>query len=193
MWFIAFITAALLTFFDLDKTFYIPSKVDLKVLLYSLLFGFPIANGAIATAIYLSFKNDPRLQQFHPGVVSLCFGLGYLALIRLKLTTIQLEGKEVPFGIELFYEGAKSAVYRRINKIAKNARYEETVSLAQQETLDTLAGRARLSIKQDALQNSSEKITAQKWINDVVQDTKSTDVEKRQTLADFILSEKRSD
>lgn len=192
MWFIAFITAALLTFFDLDKTFYIPSKVDLKVLLYSLLFGFPIANGAIATAIYLGFKNDPRLQQFHPGVVSLCFGLGYLALIRLKLTTIQLEGKEVPFGIELFYEGAKSAVYRRINKIAKDARYEETVTLANQKTLDDLVGQAKLSITQDALLNSSEKILAKKWVIETVQDT-STEVEKRQTLANFILSEKRSD
>lgn len=46
-------TAALLTLFDLDRTFYVPSRAERKMALYSWWVGFIIINGVLAILLYM--------------------------------------------------------------------------------------------------------------------------------------------
>jgi hypothetical protein len=59
-------------------------------------------------------------------------------------------------------------------------------------SLEVLGSRAKLSIEQDSLLNPDDKRTAKAWLLRVLQDSNSSDLDKRLTLADFILSGQRS-
>jgi hypothetical protein len=189
---VAGFTASLLTLFDLDRTFYVPSKVQSKIALRAWWWGFILANGFAAAALYAIFKDIEVLRTLHPTLKAIIIGVSYLALIRAKFTTFNIQGREVPFGLEALYEGAKGFVYKRINSIAKAARFSETTQLAASETLASLAARARLSIDQDALLTSDDKRKAKAWLLSVIQDAGTTEEDKRAALADFVLSGKRS-
>lgn len=190
---IAGFTASLLTLFDLDRTFYVPAKVQSKIALRAWWWGFVLANGLAAAALYAIFKDIEALRSMNPTLKAIVIGVSYLALIRAKFTTFNIQGREVPFGLEALYEGAKGFVYKRINSIAKAARFRETTQLAATESLVALAARARLSIEQDALLISDDKRKAKAWLLSVIRDVNTTEEDKRAALADFILSGQRSD
>jgi hypothetical protein len=185
---IAFSVSALLTLFDLDRTFYIPSKTQRKATLYAWWRGFILVNGLLAAALYGIFGNADSLESIDPRLRAAMIGAAYLALIRLKFTTFSVQGQEVPFGFEAFYEGAKNFVYKRINRIAKAARYDETVQMANAYTLAQLISRARISINQDAIMTPDEKRAALTWLLRLMQDAGTQDDDKRAAIADFILS-----
>jgi len=94
----------------------------------------------------------------------------------------------VPFGVEALYEGSKTFVYKRINQIAMQARYAETVDLANTTGLEQLIARAKLSINQNALLTSDEKRIAMTWLLGVMQDQAANEFDKRAALADYVLS-----
>jgi hypothetical protein len=189
---IAGLTASLLTLFDLDRTFYVPAKVQSKLALGAWWWGFIAANGAAAAALYAIVKDIQALQGMNPVLKAIVIGVGYLAIIRAKFTTFNIQGREVPFGLEALYEGAKGFVYKRINSIAKAARFSETMDLAAKEPLAALATRAKLNIEQDALLAPEDKRRAKAWVLNVLQDRDATELDKRAAVADFILSGQRS-
>jgi hypothetical protein len=189
---IAGFTASLLTLFDLDRTFYVPAKVQSKIALRAWWWGFILTNGLAAAALYAIFKDIEALRTLNPTLKAIVVGVTYLALIRAKFTTFNIQGKEVPFGLEALYEGAKGFVYKRINSIAKAARFSETTQLAAAETLVALGARAKLSIDQDALLASDDKRKAKAWLLSVLKDDQTSEEDKRAALADFILSGQRS-
>ena len=189
---VAGFTASLLTLFDLDRTFYVPAKVQSKIALRAWWWGFIVSNGLAAAALYVLFKDIDALRTVPSPLKAIIVGISYLALIRAKFTTFNIQGREVPFGLEALYEGAKGFVYKRINSIAKAARFSETTQLASGQTLAALGARARLSIDQDALLTSDDKRRAKTWLLSVIQDANTTDEDKRAALADFVLSGQRS-
>ncbi len=151
-----------------------------------------LANGLAAAALYVIFKDIEALRTLNPVLKAIIIGVSYLALIRAKFTTFNIQGREVPFGLEALYEGAQGFVYKRINSIAKAARFSETMQLAASETLAALAARSRLSIDQDALLTSDDKRKSKAWLLSVIQDGNTTEDDKRAALADFVLSGQRS-
>ena len=104
---IAGFTASLLTLFDLDRTFYVPAKVQSKIALRAWWWGFILTNGLAAAALYAIFKDIEALRTLNPTLKAIVVGVTYLALIRAKFTTFNIQGKEVPFGLELFTKGRK--------------------------------------------------------------------------------------
>lgn len=182
-------TAGLLTLFDLDRTFYIPQHTSEKAKLYLWWWGFIVTNALLALGLSLGLGNLGLLPDIEQGWLrGIAVGLGFLAIIRVKLTTFKVQGKEVPFGLELLYEGAKDFVYKRINRITVESRYRETVDLAAKKDLRELGMRARLRVDQDALLASDERVRIKAWLLRVIEDENATDEEKRTSLADFILS-----
>lgn len=179
--------ASLLTLFDLDRTFYLPRKVEKKILLRVWWWGFILANGVLASLFDLFLRQTEALGGTDPLFAGLGVGLAYLTLIRLKLTTFTVQGKEIPAGLELVYEGAKEFVYKRINRIALEARYEETVRLAAEQSFQELANRAKLRIEQDALLGADEKARLRDWLTGVLKDDVD-EGQKKNMLADFILA-----
>jgi hypothetical protein len=189
---IAFSICALLTLFDLDRTFYVPANTQRKLYLYGWWWGFIVINAGLAAALYHVFKDEDALRALHPRLRAAMIGVSYLAIIRVKFTTFTIQGNEIPFGLEALYEGAKTFVYKRINRIAKAARYSETVDLAKASTIDDITGRARLTIMQDAILTDEEKRQALAWVLSVLQDQGTSDFDKRTSLADYILSGQRA-
>ena len=185
----AALTAGILTIFDLDRTFYFPSKVNEKFKLWAWYSFFVAANGALAGGLYVLVQDIDALKSMNSWVRAIAVGCGYLAIIRAKFTTFEVGGKTVPFGLELFYEAAKGFVYKRINGIAKKARREETLELAGKKSLAELGGEARLAIRQDALMSPDEKRLNKEWLLKVLNEAKpADDSEQRNAIADFILS-----
>jgi len=180
--------AFFLTLVDLDRTFYIPAKVAQKVTRYVWWFGFPIGNGILAGLLYVVLGDLPALKAMPTWLKALTVGAGYLALVRLKLTTLDMKGKEVPFGLELIYEGAKGFAYKRINRIAMTARFSETVELAANQTLVDLTARAKLAIDQNSLLSPEDRTRLKSWLVRTLQDAGSNEIEKRQALANYVLS-----
>lgn len=180
--------AFFLTLVDLDRTFYIPAKVPQKISRYLWWFSFPIGNGILAALLYAVLGDLPALSSMPTWLRALTVGAGYLALVRLKLTTFDMKGKEIPFGLELVYEGAKAFAYKRINRIAMTARFNETVELADRHNLGDLTARVKLAIEQNSLLSPEDRTRLKGWLVRTLQDVNSTEVEKRQVLANFVLS-----
>jgi hypothetical protein len=145
--------AGCLTLFDLDEVFYVPERGAQKWWLRLWWWGFVLLNGVLAGGLYLVFREEDGLKDMNRWGRAVAVGLGYLALIRLKLTTI----RDVPVGLEVFYEKAKAYVYKRINRIAARARDEETLRLVQEQPLAELTNRAKLRLLNDALLSPEEK------------------------------------
>lgn len=181
-------TAAFLTLFDLDRTFYLPSKLQRKAALYGWWFTFIIINGLLAVLLFLMIGDIEIFKSMNPWVRAVAIGIGYLALIRLKFATFSFQGTEVPFGIEAFYDAGKGYVFRRINDIAIEARIDETTELANIQPLDVLAQRAKLSIANDALLTAVEKNQRTAWLLKILQDPAIVEVDKKITLANYIKS-----
>lgn len=181
-------TAALLTLFDLDRTFYVPARVQRKLALYFWWFGFILVNALLAVLLYRIVGNIAALNGLNPYLKAVIFGIGYLALIRLKFATFSYQGSEVPFGLEAFYDAAKSFVFRRINTIAVQARRDETTELANNRTIKELASEAKFTIGADMLIDAEQRAVRQKWLLKILQDAATSDDEKKITLANYVKS-----
>jgi hypothetical protein len=180
--------AGALTLLDLDRTFYVPPRPSERAKLYSWWWGFVILNAGIAVVIYFALRDIDPFKSMNRWLYGTIIGLGYLALIRLKFSTFNFQGKDVPFGFEAFYDAAKAFAYKRINRIAKAERDRETRKLSDETELAELARRVRLSINQDALLDIEERESAKKWLLDVLNDQASSDVEKKDSFAIYILA-----
>lgn len=185
---LAFCVAGLLTIFDLDQKFYIPRVIKRRVAVYGWMTFFVVVNGVLASVTYVVIRNVEPFATWDPFLTALAAGGGYLAIIHTKLTTFKWQEQDVPFGFELLYQGGRQFIYKRINLIAKEARGEETRALANELTLVDLARRARLSAVQDRLLSDEEKERHKQWIVSVVNDTESDDLDKRLSIANYILS-----
>ena len=185
--------AGLLTLFDLDRQFYVPARTPQKARLYAWWWSFVLGNAALAVLVYLIVQDAEMFRNLNPWLKASLIGTGYQALMRSKLTTVRWHGDDVPVGPELFYEGAKHFVLKRINAIAKLARRQETERLAGTETLSKLAQRARLSINQDALLSAEEKASALSWVQQVEAEGAAVadNFDQRAALANYILSGQR--
>jgi len=181
-------TAALLTLFDLDRTFYVPSKAKRKLALYCWWFSFIIINGLLAVLLYFMIKDVDGLREMNSWVKAVVIGVGYLALVRLKFATFTFQGKEMPFGLEAFYDAGKGFIFKRINTIAIEARRDETTDLANSQGLDKLAQTANFNTEADTLFTPEEKRSRKIWLLKVLQDATTSEMEKKITLANYITS-----
>lgn len=181
-------TAALLTLFDLDRTFYVPSRVQRKLALYAWWFGFILVNAALAVLLYEIGGNIEALNGLNPYLKAVIFGIGYLALVRLKFATFNFQGNQVPFGLEASYDAGKTFVFRRINSIAIQARRDETRGLADGKTFKELAEESKFVIDADMLLSAEERASRRKWLLKVLQDAVASEDEKKITLANYIKS-----
>jgi hypothetical protein len=114
---IAAVIAGVLTFLDLDETFYVPSvtrpwffpKVGWHLYLGIWWFGFVVINGVLAAILLVVAIATPGLKELPLLAAGAVVGVGYSALIRSKLLTYN----DVPIGFEALYERLKGFVYRR--------------------------------------------------------------------------------
>lgn len=185
---IAGTTAALLTLFDLDRTFYIPAHVRRKAALYSWWIGFILVNGILAVLFYRILGDVEELKFLNGSLRAVIFGIGYLALVRLKFATFSYQGTAVPFGLEAFYDAGKSFVFKRINDIAIQARREETRELAASRSMRELSEEAKFAIEADMLLITEERSLRKRWLLRILQDAATSEYEKKIALANYLKS-----
>jgi hypothetical protein len=185
---IAGATASLLTLFDLDRTFYIPARVHRKTALHAWFISFIAINGLIAALLFQVLGELDVFSGWNPYLKAVVIGVGYLGLVRSKFATFSYQGSEMPFGLEAFYEAGKAFVLKRINRIAIQARREETKLLAESRSLKELSEEARFSIGADMLLTADERSLRRDWLLKVLQDTAAGEHEQRITLANYLKS-----
>lgn len=185
--------AGLLTLFDLDRTFYIPQAADKKRRLLLWWWGFIAANAFLASMAYYLVIELGLIEDVPALARAFVVGVAYLAIVRVKFATVDIKGEEVPVGIEIFYSAARRFFYRRIHRIAKEARYEETYELASRSDLEELATRVTLAISQDPLLDLPDKQLVKGWVKRVVAEVGADDLSARLVLADYYLSEQLPD
>jgi hypothetical protein len=191
---LAIVIAGFLTLFDLDDTFYVPKTASglswmglrPKIWLLCWWWGFVIANGLLAGALYVLFLKD-QMKDMNPWGAAAVAGFGYLALVRLKITTIQ----DVPIGAELFYEKAKRYAYKRINDITSSARRVELMTMVSQKSLQQLTTDVQLALHTDALLSESDRREIKKWMLGVLKTDEWDEDLKKLALANFILAKTR--
>jgi hypothetical protein len=94
----------------------------------------------------------------------------------------------LPVGLEAFYEAAKTTVYKRINRLAKVARREETLAYAGDHNLGELVVEAKLAATQDVLLSDEERHATKVWILKIVKQSASDPDTACVALAEYILS-----
>jgi len=75
---IVFVTSALLTLFDLDRTFYVPSNTRRKLSLYTWWWSFVAVNGLLAALLYPILRELQALTGIPPLLRAAVGGITYL-------------------------------------------------------------------------------------------------------------------
>ncbi len=183
------LTAAVFTLLEIDLTFHVPKRIGQRLRLRLLVGLFVSVNAALAVGLYRLVHDSQELAALDPALRALVVGGVYVGLVRFKLATIPYQGREIPFGFELLYDMARSALYKRINHIALEARLEQTLEYAQTRHLDELARDAKFIVTHDPLLTEDERTTRLDWILETVEDADSLeDFDARAAIADFLLS-----
>lgn|GEM_PF-1176097 len=184
--------AGILTLFDLDRHFLVLRSVRRLSEFNFWWWGFVLVNGILAALLYGLFAKQPPLDALNPLIGGFVIGLAYLALVRIKFTTLSKNGQDVPVGLEPLYEGAKSYFYKRINQIVRAAINEESDAMSKDEkmTLEKLQELAENNVRNSKLRPKAEQEELRDWIASVVKD-KVPEKRKRLILISFILNDSR--
>ncbi len=184
--------AGLLTYCDLDTQFDPPPSLNWgpwwKLTLAW--WFFVLANAALALVLYYALSQAGVIPETNPWLKALGVGLGYSAAIRLKFTTLPINGKDTPIGAEVVYEGLKNLIHKRINRIIREWRMEKTRELAQSD-VPTLRQQSKALVISDTLMTEDERKEANKWIDAVASAQDMEDADRRLLLATFILTGQR--
>ncbi|MGW4245191.1 hypothetical protein [Nocardia sp. NPDC004722] len=187
-WF-ALLSAALagaVTLFDLDRTFVTGGQTVNQAVRSFWWWAFILFNAALAAVAFLTLRNADSFARVNSWGFAVAIGLGYLALIRLKFATVSYQDREVPVGLDAFYESGRQFVYKRINGKLKAKRERDIRGLADRNDLKALGNQVRSDILLDDLLKPEEKKTRLAWLLQVVQDTTFDEDAKKLTLAIYL-------
>ena len=177
-----------ITLFALDSTFIVGGQNAKRAYRSAWWWGFIVANAALACAVFFSLRHADAFASWSPWAFSVAIGVGYLALVRLKFATISYQNQEVPVGLDTFYESGRQFVFRRINEQIKADREVTAQRYLEENDLQTLGKKVRLSIELDALLAPEEKRTRLRWLLLVIQDERFDQEQKKLTLAIYLAS-----
>jgi hypothetical protein len=191
---LAGILAGVLTYCDLDTVFDEPPRsLEWRpwFWLRAWWWGFVLANAVLAGALYSVLReHEHYFKDMDPWLAALLAGGGYTALVRLQFTTLPMNGKDSPIGIETFYEGLKSLVHRRINRIIRAWRMRQSELLAQTPLAD-LRQRALFMAGSDALLTPEQRTSTTTWITQTADNVATPEPDRKVVLALYIITEQR--
>ena len=185
--------AGILTYCDLDSVFDAPPhtlKWGPWLKLSAWWWGFILANAVLAGVLFYALKGKEYFRDWNPWFASVMAGASYTALVRLQFTTLQVNGRNTPAGIETFYEALKSLVHRRINRIIREWRMEQCEALAQTDIV-VLRERALMMVGSDALMTDEQRNSTKAWIEQTADHAGTQEADRRRVLALFIITEQR--
>ena len=191
VWILAACVTCALTWLEIDQTLYVPPNTQRRTFIRMCILTFIAVNGILSAGLYFLFVDNPGLQSFSPPFRALGLGLAYPALVRVKFTTLKIEGKEVSVGLDAIYENIKNSLYKRIQRTIREAEFQEVREYASQYDLEHLLNRARFDIDRNLSISPTERENARNWCLRLENDTDAGEEEKRIYLADFILSGRR--
>jgi hypothetical protein len=189
---LAGLIAGILTYVDLDTVFDAPPQAltwGPWLRLRAWWWGFVLVNAVLAGVLFYLLEKT-YFKDLNAWLGALVAGSGYTALVRLQFTTLPMNGKSTPIGIETFYEGLKSLVHKRINRIIRQWRMEESATLAKTDVA-ALRQRALLMVGSDALLSVEQKNATTAWLEQIAKDDKTPDADRRRILAIFIITEQK--
>ncbi|WP_206070246.1 hypothetical protein [Nodosilinea sp. P-1105] len=140
--------------------------------------------------MYFILEENAALRDLRPPVRAFVVGIGYPALIRLKFTTLKVDDREVSIGLEPIYENIKNSLDKRIRRIVQEAEFEEVKNYANSKTLPELLQRAQFQVGQIGF-DSEKRGEYMSWCESTANDEKSTEMDRKIFLADFILFNRR--
>lgn len=195
-YFVSGFFAGILTYCDLDAVFNGPTpkmnwwpRLNLRVLWW----GFVIANSGLAALLLFVLNSQGYFKNWNQWVAAVLIGFSYTALVRLKLTSIKTaDGTVQNLGFELFYEKIRNSVLKGINQIIREWRADECARLAVSGMAE-LRRRAMLLTNSDSLLATSTKAERLAWIEKIVNDQATSEADKKDSLAMYILVEPTSE
>ena len=191
-WTLCALVASCITLFELFGTFYTPPRPGMlrkKFIAWAITF--ILGNGMLSLLLYLALSSVPVFRDLQPLLRGVVVGASYLVLVRQKFVTVKINGKEVPLGIEFFYDSARTFFYDRLNDSSKKALFEAARERATGSSLRDLAHEARFLIDNDPLLKEEEKKSAKGAIQYLINDSTSTYTERCVVIAAYILTGKR--
>lgn len=144
-------------------------------------------NGLLSVLFYCLFVTNDAFSDWTPIWKASTLGLIYPALVRSKFATLTVDKREIPLGLDLYYERIRKAFYKRIDRLVRDEEYASVVALADTDSLDELLQRARFVIDSALAQSNAEKEERRNWCYRLENDQNASERQKRMYLASFIL------
>lgn len=144
-------------------------------------------NGLLSVLFYFLFVTNEALSDWSPIWKASALGVAYPALIRSKFATLTIDRKDIPLGLDLYYEKIRKSFYKKIDKLMQDEEYALVVELADNNSLAELLQKARFNISGSLSQSSAEKEACNHWCSKVEDDQSAPQQQKKIYLANFIL------
>jgi hypothetical protein len=190
---IAAITTALLIIFDLDRIFYWPRSIRKRTGMLCWAFIFLVSNGILSGLFYTLFEQLDQIKDNPIWLKGMLLGIAFLTVIHLKVTSLNVRETDVPVGLDILYEGGKTFVFKRINNLSSNGRIDDASTLSNRHELGDLGSRAKRLIDRDQLLSIDQKSSDKSWLTRVINDAAANDADKKEIVADYILTRRKSD
>jgi len=175
--------AAVVTLFDMDRTFVIGKTGAHRAYRSPWWWGFVVANCGIAAVVFLALRSLHTFHAWNSWYFATVVGISYLAVVRLKFATVSYQNSEIPIGLDTFYESGRQFIFKRINEEIKADRERLARKLFDDNDLKSLGNSVRMNINLDALLTPEEKKTSLAWLLQVLKDRGFDDDQKKLTLA----------
>ena len=148
---------------------------------------FVAINSILSVFVYFLFVNNASLSQWAPIWRATFLGLLYPALVRLKFATVQIGTRDLPVGVDFYYERIRKALYRRVDNLIESDDFNKVEEYARNHDFQTLVSRAKYKSNAALALSSEEKEENLNWIDRLQQDKNTEEPEKKKYLAQYLL------
>ncbi len=166
------------------------SRSRLRVYLY--LAVFLLVSGLLSILLYELIDDNSLFTSLEEWAKASVIGLSFLALVRIKLFSLQIGDEEIPFGLDYFHEKISIALTAHLNGLIEQDIYEQATELLHKMPSDAdLLRRARTKLAYIGRKANDDE--GKSWLLNLatqLQANNINDEEKnfiRYTLAVFIL------
>jgi hypothetical protein len=187
-WLLTFVISSFLTWVDVNSAMPIvpeasPTRKSVRLSI-CLFIGI---NGLLSILFYCLFVTNKAFVNWTPIWKASALGLMYPALIRSKFATLTVDEREVPLGLDLYYEKIRKSFYKRIDRLVRDEEYAAVIALAEGNSSDELLQKAKFVIDSALAQSNAEKEERRNWCYKLENDQNASEQQKKMYLASFIL------
>ena len=124
-WILTALVAVFITFIEISQDVNITHSSKRRIRVWFYIIIFLTISAFLSIFIYFLILENQLLSSLENWLKSICIGLSYLAIIRLKIFTIKVDEKDIPLGLDFLYEKIKQGLIYHVKGLIEQDVFDD--------------------------------------------------------------------